>query len=155
LKWSDVDFCERIVRVDKTVQRIKSFDGESKTELVITQPKSEKSVREIPLPEFLSKLLSKHRQPPGDYVLSGTRKPIEPRLMQYYFKSVLKKAKLPSMNFHATRHIFATNCLAMGFDVKTLSEILGHTTVELTLNRYVHSSKERKRECMDKLRLVS
>ena len=155
LKWSDIDFSERTVRINKTVQRVKRFDGKNKTELIITSPKSEKSKRMIPLPDFLLNLLPEHRKAPECYILSGTDKLTEPRVMQYYFKTVLKKAKLPSINFHMMRHIFATNCLACGFDVKTLSEILGHATVELTLNRYVHSSDERKRECMDKLRLIS
>jgi integrase len=75
--------------------------------------------------------------------------------MQYYFKEILKKANLPSFNFHICRHIFATNCIEAGFDVKTLSELLGHSTVELTLNRYVHSSRERKRECMERLQIAS
>ncbi len=68
--------------------------------------------------------------------------------MQYRFKSLLKRAGLPYINFHSLRHSFATNCIALGVDVKTLSEILGHSSVELTLNRYVHSSMERKQSCM-------
>jgi integrase len=155
LMWSDIDFYEQIIRINKTAQRIKRFDGKNKTELVITAPKSDKSIREIPIPSFLLKLLMKHRQSINSYILSGTEWIVEPRLMQYHFKAVLKKANLPSMNFHQTRHIFATNCLICGFDIKTLSEILGHSTIELTLNRYVHSSKERKRECMEKLRIIS
>ena len=154
LKWSDIDFVEQSVKINKTVQRVKSFDGKTKTKLIVTPPKSEKSNREIPLPDFLFELLLKYRKSPDCYILSGTGKLAEPRLMQYYFKTILKKANLPSINFHATRHIFATTCLERGFDVKTLSEILGHATVELTLNRYVHSSKERKRECMGKLQLA-
>ena len=47
--------------------------------------------------------------------------------------------------------MFATNCIAVGFDVKTLSVILGHSSVEITLNRYVHSSFERKVECMNEV----
>ena len=155
LKWADVNFYERVIRINKTVQRVKRFDGEKKTALVTTSPKSEKSSREIPVPDFLMTILYKCRQPADCFILGSTNRLVEPRLMQYHFKAALKKARLPSINFHATRHIFATNCLICGFDIKTLSEILGHATVELTLNRYVHSSKERKRECMDKLRLIS
>jgi integrase len=71
--------------------------------------------------------------------------------MQYRFKTLLVKIGLRYINFHSLRHLFATNCVELGFDVKTLSEILGHSTVEITLNRYVHSSMERKRQCMDML----
>ena len=93
--------------------------------------------------------LKKYRNEKSMYVLSGKEKFVEPRTLQYRFKSFLKKANLPSINFHALRHMFATNCVKLGFDVKTLSEILGHSSVEVTLNRYVHSSMERKKACMD------
>ncbi|HRU97141.1 MAG TPA: tyrosine-type recombinase/integrase [Ruminococcus sp.] len=73
---------------------------------------------------------------------------MEPRTLQNRFKSILKKANLPSVTYHSLRHMFATNCLQAGFDIKTLSEILGHASVETTLNRYVHSSMERKAYCM-------
>ena len=72
--------------------------------------------------------------------------------MQCRFKALLKKANLPSINYHSLRHMFATNCIELGFDVKTLSEILGHATVETTLNRYVHSSMEHKTACMNLLK---
>ena len=75
--------------------------------------------------------------------------------MQRKFKTILKKAKLPSINYHSLRHMFATNCIQLGFDVKTLSEILGHASVETTLNRYVHTSIERKTQCMNLMRIVT
>ena len=89
-----------------------------------------------------------------DYVISGEENPTEPRTMQYRFAKLLKNVELPSVHFHALRHIFATNCIKCGFDVKTLSELLGHSSVEITLNRYVHSSFEQKREYMERLDLA-
>ena len=89
-----------------------------------------------------------------DFVLTGTNKPIEPRAMQYRFRTILKNAKLPSVHFHALRHIFASTCVKLGFDVKALSEMLGHSSVEITLNRYVHSSFEQKKEYMKRLQLA-
>ena len=71
--------------------------------------------------------------------------------MQHYFKRVLTKCKIDDANFHSLRHTFATRCIEVGFDVKTLSEILGHTDVKTTLNRYVHSSFEQKKHNMEKL----
>ena len=68
--------------------------------------------------------------------------------MQYRFKRILSELKLSDVSYHSLRHLFATNCIALGVDVKTLSEILGHSSVEITLNRYVHSSMERKAEYM-------
>lgn len=155
LKWSDIDLNERVIKISKTVQRVKSFNGKKATELITSSPKSEKSAREIPLPSFLYELLLKHKKFGNSFILSGSERIVEPRLMQYHFKRVLKKVNLPSINFHTLRHMFATNCIEHGFDVKTLSEILGHSKVEITLNIYTHSSKERKRECMERLRLIS
>ncbi|MDE7302992.1 MAG: site-specific integrase [Oscillospiraceae bacterium] len=147
LKWSDFDFEKSVMTVKRTVQRI-SRAGEKGTHIIVSSPKSAASAREIPLPEFLLPFLNANRSKDSDLILSGSEKIIEPRTMQYRFKSILKKAGLPSVNFHALRHMFATNCIELGFDVKTLSEILGHSSVQVTLNRYVHSSIERKRYCM-------
>ncbi|MBP3856194.1 MAG: site-specific integrase [Ruminiclostridium sp.] len=149
LQWKDIDLANRTITVRKTVQRIKSYDGKNATKLVITEPKSASSVRVIPIPECLVSMLEKFKDSADKYILSSKLSPVEPRTMQYRFASVLKKANLPSVHFHSLRHAFATNCIALGFDVKTLSEILGHSSVEITLNRYVHSSLDRKRACMD------
>ena len=152
LRWEDVDLGRRTLSVTRTLQRIRTEKG---TKLVLTEPKSESSVREIPLPECLVPMLKKLACSGETYVLSGTEKPVEPRLMQYRFQRLLKKAYLPSIHFHALRHMFATNCVEMGFDVKSLSEILGHSGVEITLNRYVHSSLERKKQFMKRLRFAA
>ena len=151
LKWTDIDLEKRILTVRRTMQRIKNLSGNAKTKILIDTPKSRFSAREIPLPEFLADALKKIKTSDEDYVLTGNNLFVEPRTMQYRFAAILKKLKLPKVNFHALRHTFATGCIALGFDVKTLSEILGHSSVEITLNRYVHSSIERKRTCMELL----
>ncbi|MDE5885088.1 MAG: site-specific integrase [Oscillospiraceae bacterium] len=148
LKWCDIDLNKEIFKVERTVQRI--YENSS-TRLIMDAPKSSSSVREIPLPKFLVEILRKFKSDDSAYVLSETDKLIEPRTLQYRFKSLLKKADLPSINYHSLRHMFATNCIVLGFDVKTLSELLGHAAVETTLNRYVHSSMERKTVCMNLL----
>lgn len=148
LKWCDIDFNNGILKVERTIQRI--YENAS-TRIIIDSPKSRSSVRKIPIPKFLLDILKKFKSFDSVFILSGTEKPVEPRTMQYRFRSLLKKANLPSVNFHSLRHMFATNCIELGFDVKTLSEILGHATVETTLNRYVHSSMERKITCMNLL----
>ena len=152
LRWSDIDLEQRTISVSRTIQRIHTETG---TKLVITDPKSISSVRIIPIPDCLLPMLAQFSREGGAYVLSGTKKPVEPRLMQYRFQGLLKKAYLPSIHFHALRHMFATNCVEMGFDVKSLSEILGHSGVEITLNRYVHSSLERKKQFMGRLHFAA
>lgn len=150
LKWGDIDLNNGVLKVERTIQRI--YENCS-TRVIIDSPKSRSSVRVIPIPKFLIDMLKRYRTFDYAFVLTGTEKFIEPRTMQYRFQTFLKKVDLPSINYHSLRHMFATNCIELGFDVKTLSEILGHTTVETTLNRYVHSSIERKINCMNLLRL--
>ena len=151
LMWKDIDFDESILNVRRTVQRIRV--GAHKTQIIADTPKSRTSRRSIPIPRFIMKLLRDSRSDDNHYVLSDSEIIIEPRTLQRRFKSILKKADLPSVNYHSLRHAFATNCLQAGFDVKTLSEILGHASVETTLNRYVHTSMEQKIKCMALLEL--
>lgn len=86
------------------------------------------------------------------YLLTGSyERYIEPRNYQYHFKKILQQCKIPQTNFHTLRHTFATRCVELGFDVKTLSEILGHSNINITLNRYVHPSFNLKKQNMNKM----
>lgn len=154
MKWSDINLGKRIITIRNTVQRIKNNDGNTATKLVVTSPKSRSSFREIPLPDFLVPLLNDIKASHEYYLLSGSRSVVEPRTMQYRFKRILADLKLSDVSFHSLRHQFATNCIELGFDVKTLSEILGHSSVGITLNRYVHSSMDRKAKYMKSLSMM-
>jgi site-specific recombinase XerD len=126
LLWSDIDFDCKLLRINRTLQRIRS-EGENKTEVTFLTPKSITSTREIPLPDFLLELLFKHRAiTNGEYILNYKNKPIEPRTLQYRFKKILQAADVKDVGFHTCRHTFATRALESGCDVKSLSEILGH-----------------------------
>ena len=85
------------------------------------------------------------------YVLSGSDDPLDPRTYQRLFKKILDAAGVKKRKFHAIRHTFATRALELGVDIKTLSEILGHTNVSITLNTYAHSLMEQKKKAIDKL----
>lgn len=149
LRWEDLKNGELIV--SKTFHRIKDDEG---TILEVTSPKTKSSYRTIPLPEFLVPLTEKFRSS-GPLMKTKGGKPVEPRVMQYKFERYIAKCGLPKTNFHALRHTFATRCVEAGFDIKSLSEILGHRDVKTTLNRYVHSSIEQKRRNMALLRPAS
>lgn len=151
LQWKDINLDLKTITISKTIQRIQTKNGNSKTKLVITEPKSETSKRVIPIPDCIIEILTKFKASDDDYILSGNEKPVEPRVMQYRFAKILKNGNLPSVHFHALRHSFASCCIKLGFDIKALSEILGHSSVEITLNRYVHSSFEQKAEYMKRL----
>ena len=106
----------------------------------------------IPLPDTIVDILSVNQQTDECYVLTGKENIyIEPRNMQYHFKKVLNQCDMGSFSFHSLRHTFATGCVEVGFDVKSLSEILGHASINITMNRYVHPSMELKRENMNLL----
>ena len=151
LQWKEIDLEKRVLTVSKTIQRVQCRTGSKQTKLIITEPKSESSKRTIPIPDCLLPLLRRFKDNGEVYVVSGRKKPVEPRTMQYRFAKILHNADLPSFHYHSLRHLFATRCVELGFDVKTLSEILGHSSVEVTLNRYIHSDMERKRTCMSLL----
>ena len=92
---------------------------------------------------------------PNAFVLSGEcTQHVEPRTMQNKFKAYLAEGGIEDANFHSLRHTFATRCVEIGFDIKTLSEILGHSSVKITLDKYVHSSLELKRSNMEKLQPI-
>ena len=155
LRWSDFDQEAGTMSIIRTVSRTKSFQQEeNRTALLIGIPKSKKSVRKIPLPAFLLKLAGEFKMYFADenrYVLSGKNTPIDPRSYQKLFKKVLEEAGVKDRKFHAIRHTFATRALELGVDIKTLSEILGHSNVSITLNIYAHSLMEQKKIAIDKL----
>ena len=84
-------------------------------------------------------------------VASNSDRLISIRAYQRSFELFLKRLNIPHKGFHSLRHTFATRALECGMDVKTLSEILGHKNANVTLNRYVHSLMEHKREMMNRL----
>ena len=152
LMWQDIDFRKRTVTVRRTIQRVTVHDGERNTAVIVSPPKSHTSAREIPIPAGVFLLLKTMRSADDHYIMSDETKPAEPRKMQYHFARILKMLHLTSVHFHSLRHAMATNAIGLGFDVKTLSEILGHSRIELTMQLYVHSDMDRKRRCMDKIK---
>ena len=154
LKWADIDLNERSIEINKTLQSIyiKNFTGKGKTKITITRPKSLKAVREIPISDQLFRLFDQvKRQRKDSYVLTGTSKYIEPRLYRNHYKKFLEKYKIEPINFHGLRHTFATRCIENGADYKVVSELLGHSSVNTTLNLYVHPNMEDKRKCVELL----
>lgn len=151
LKWSDFDLEYNLLHIQRTVQRIKTNNGKKETEIWIGTPKSKSSVRSIPLPDFLLPSIREMSKgvSPEWFVLSDASTPIDPRTYQYHFSRILKICGIKKTKYHTLRHTFATNCVALGFDIKTLSEILGHSNVSITLNKYVHPSIKQKQIQMD------
>lgn len=156
LKWFDIDLENGILTVNKTMQRIQNTDNNSnsKTKIIIEVPKSDTSIRDIPLPKHIINLLKKYKSLNRGilYFLTGNINYIEPRTLQNKFKKYLEKSGVENINFHALRHTFATRAIESGMDVKSVSEILGHSTVKMTLEKYVHITMEQKRKQINKLK---
>ena len=152
LKWSDIDFENRIIHVTHTLQRV--YVSKRNTKVIYTTPKTQKSLRKIPINNNLYvylKNFSKYYAKEA-FILSGNREHwIEPIAYRYTYRKVLKVARVTYKKYHTLRHTFATRCINVGMDVKSLSEILGHANVTITLNTYVHSSFATKNKFINRL----
>ena len=154
LKWSDIDFENKMIHVSRTLQRVyrKQLDGTGKSKIIIASPKTRSSAREVPLSSLIFPVLRKLAgNSPDAFFLSGTEKCVEVRTFRTFFENFLEKNEIAKINFHSLRHTFATRCIEAGGDCKTVSELLGHATVNMTLNLYVHPQIEQKRKCVELL----
>lgn len=151
LKWEDIDLESGVLRIDKNLQRIRaSEEGRSGTYIRLQSPKTRTSQRSIPVPDNLLNLLAKTQKQGGEYLIAGKKKAwAEVRTVQYRFAAILKICGIKHFKFHMLRHYFASRCVQKGFDVKSLSEILGHASIQVTLNLYVHTTMDQKRILMN------
>lgn len=148
LHWDDIDLTEGTISIRTTMKRIQTPDNpKRRTAVAITSPKSRKSIRTIPLHDDILSLLGERAGVSGSFFLTGTKDAyIEPRTMENHFKAILKTVGITGATFHTLRHTFATRSIENGVDAKVLSEFLGHASVKLTLDRYVHPSEGQKRK---------
>lgn len=158
LKWKDISIKDKTVHVSSTMQRLQTLDNHSnkKTRIVIGDTKSQTSDRIIPLTDY-AVTLCKIMDPKNSaaYILTGEEnRYLEPRALQYKLGKYTEACGIKGVHFHVLRHTFATRCVEVGFEIKSLSEILGHSSAKVTLDRYVHSSLELKRKNMEKLSAV-
>lgn len=149
LKWGDINFTAQLLRIDKTM--IRTYTKEDGSKLLITPPKTRSSIRTIPLNTWIMQYANLLRGDDDHYILTNTTKYIEPNKYRLYYNNLLKKLDIPHFKFHALRHTFATRCIECGADYKSLSELLGHSNVSITMNIYVHPQLELKRKCVELL----
>lgn len=149
LKWSDINVTDGILTVNRTIERIYIIEGEKKhTELVINTPKTKNSCREIPMNKELLGMLKPLKKVVNDdyYILTNDERPTEPRTYRNYYKRLMEKLDIPKLKYHGLRHSFATRCIEVGCDYKTVSVLLGHSNISTTLNLYVHPNMEQKKK---------
>lgn len=151
LRWGDLE--NDCLRIRRTILRLQKENAKG-TELIVGPPKTKKSIRVIPVLSSLKQYIAIFDgvHSPDDYLISNQKNPqTEPRIMQYKFQKYMKDLDIRGASFHTLRHTFATRAVEAGMDVKSLSEMLGHSGVQTTLNRYVHSSLSHKRANVEKL----
>lgn len=156
LKWEDIHLENQVLFVNKTVQRIKNRDPNgSKTIKMICTPKSPSSSRVVVLANFLIDYLKVYKsivQPKTEdcFLITNSTNIPEERNIQRNFKKICNKLNI-SLTFHGLRHTFATNCVECAIDIKTLSELLGHSNTAITMDLYVHPSLSYKKEQINKI----
>ena len=152
LKYDDIDLASKTIHIRRNLQRVQIPDSAgSKTEIRIGTPKSSSSIRDIPINDNLLKFLQFYYTPGAYLLTSDGNKYTDPRTIQYRFKKILKECGIENAGFHCLRHTYATRTIEVGCDAKALSEMLGHSSVNITLNRYVHPTIEHKAELMNRL----
>lgn len=154
LRWEDVDLKERVIHVRRTLQRV--HEPGQTTRITLQPPKTAHSYRSIPIAKSIFPMLKEMSRGMrlDYYVLSGSVHPAEPRTYRQYYYNLLRK-NVPSsscLTFHAIRHTFASQLITGGQDVKTVSELLGHSNAAITLAIYTHSNEAAKRKCADALK---
>lgn len=155
LRFGDIDWDKKTLTVQRTVKRIyrEQPDGRWGTELVINEPKTKSSRREIPLMRDVFNLLKAYSKvaTPDYYVCTLSEHIAEPRTYRNVYQAfIMKEVGLKHcIKFHGLRHTFASTLIESGTDVKTVSVILGHSDISTTLNVYVHPSEDAKRNAIN------
>ena len=154
LKWSDINIVDGTITISRTIERIYIIEGEKKhTEIVINTPKTKNSCREIPMSKELLAMIKPLKKVVNDdfYVLTNDERPTEPRTYRNHYNGLMAKLDIPKLEYHGSRHSFATRCIEAGCDYKTVSVLLGHSNISTTLDLYVHPNMEQKKRCITKM----
>lgn len=152
LRWEDIDWTHNIISVRRNV--VKAYDPETKSDrYFVGSPKTRQGYREIPLLPVLRRTLRDiggKTPDTGNYIVGGSGKPTAHSSVRETYSRFLKRHRLPDINFHGLRHTYATLLVESGGDIKTISTLLGHSKVSLTLDLYVHPSIDSKRKAMNR-----
>lgn len=167
LQWNNIDFENGTIRITQSLRRIKTFDESSltKTSIIFQEPKTESGKRYIPIPPSILLSLKDYKKKQNEEKLllgesysnnnlvfcTEFGKPLEPRNFTRLFYSITKKSNLEGVNFHALRHTYATRLLEANEHPKVVQELLGHTSITMTLDIYSHVMPDVKKAAAQKL----
>jgi integrase len=147
LRWSDIDFDAKTLRVSRQLQRVRDGGG-----LVFSEPKNA-SRRTVDLPQRAVEALRSHRKRQieeqlragaewhdnGLVFATGKGTPLDAQnIVNRHFKPLLRRAGLPDIRWHDLRHTCLTILLARGTHPKYVQHLAGHASIQLTLDRYSH-----------------
>ena len=148
LKWIDLNFETGQLDIGRQVNRVKG-------ELIITEPKTKDSIRSIILPQNILDILKEYKKTvDSEWMFPSPRvegMPRDPSAVYGMMQVILERAECKKLRFHDLRHTFATTSVANGMDIKTLSTILGHISSKTTIDIYLHSTDEMKKNAADKI----
>lgn len=163
LQWGDIDFENKTISIKRTVQRIYLGDsgGEKRTKVIIGDPKSEKSKRTVYILDLALEALKQYkeyRNPKNtNLFVVGTNNgtvPNEPRMLRQAYARFLAKNDVKYIHPHALRHTFCTYAIGEGCDIKTVSELMGHSNVSMTLDIYTHTMEKQKEKTRNELNII-
>ena len=146
LEWQDVDFKNGIISINRSSQYLSDMGVFTKV------PKTESSIREIAIPEFIISLLEEYKlwyeeqkSVYGELWTNSDRlfvqadgKPMHPSTISKWFVKYVGQIGLPVINFHGLRHTNASLLVAQNIDIAVISARLGHAQISTTLDFYVH-----------------
>ena len=146
LEWSDIDFRNGIISINRSSQYLADKGIFTKT------PKTESSIREFAIPEFVISLLEEYKlwyeeqkalcgelwDNSNRLFVQANGKPMNPSTISKWFVKFIGQIGLPVINFHGLRHTNATLLIAQNVDVAVVAARLGHAQITTTLNFYVH-----------------
>lgn len=175
LKWENVDLDNKIVKVRESARLVRKYDDKGNTNDIVEvkEPKTKESIRDIPLSEQLTNLLKQHKEnSSSEYVFTNMKNEMLTHdTLDKSLKVICNKAKIgepvqrrrnrkdvieyTGITFHCLRHTFATRLIENGVDVKTVSQLLGHSKTEITINRYVHSTDDSKKAAIESLNKIT
>ena len=146
LEWTDVDFKNGIISINRSSQYLSDMGVFTKV------PKTESSIREIAIPEFIISLLEEYKlwyeEQKSIYdelwmnsdrlFVQADGKPMHPSTISKWFVKYVGQIGLPVINFHGLRHTNASLLVAQNIDIAVISARLGHAQISTTLDFYVH-----------------
>lgn len=153
LQWGDIDTENRLIKIRRVITRSTSPEGGPKLIFKAAPPKNKKAVRDLPLPDWIADQLEamKPMHEDNEFVVVGPLGEIQPNNFRVHYMNFLKKAGVSYRLVNALRHTFAVTCIEKGIDLKSLSEMLGHANIYVTIRKYMDTDEASRRRKLAEL----